>query len=117
MCGGMISESGQGIDVVYGQADPSIVDNALSRHHNGCRQRELATITCVHLSEQHKARGGRITQFLASDTAYEELSAAVDFYFNIEPAGGEDSVVWENGFKLLAHINPIITTLYNMRRR
>lgn len=70
MCGGMISESGQSIDVVYGQADPGIVGNAL----NGCRQRELATITGVHLSEQHEARGGRITQFLASDTAYEELS-------------------------------------------
>jgi len=117
MCGGMLSEAGEKMDVRYGQADPGIIGNALVRNHRGSSQAPQHTITGINLSDGHDEAGGPITAFLASDTAYDEVTGAIDRYFTAEPQDADDRVVWANGMALLRYVNPIVDTLHGMARR
>ena len=117
MCGGMLSEAGEKMDVRYGQADPGIIGNALVRNHHGSSQAPQHTITGINLSDGHDEAGGPITAFLASDTAYDEVTGAIDRYFTAEPQDADDRVVWANGMALLRYVNPIVDTLHGMARR
>lgn len=123
MCAGMYVQSGTHVYCYYGQKDSSIVNNALKNSN----QQILIQTKMGTLVTSAVASGGRMKESMQTTKVLNEaidqlLLFAYDFYFDLvpevnspdranwvkqpEPNKTPESYIWENGLRLLHHINP-----------
>lgn len=135
MCAGMILESGVNLSCKYGQDDSGIINNVLKQNNS---QQELNTSfgRMVDVASSFvrnpkgkfgvSSRGDRpiaVTGFLNKTINILFLNA-INAYINVVPQSvaekkswekSADKVIWENGLRLLKHINPSVKQKWKRR--
>ncbi len=139
MCAGMYVESGREVFCYFGHKDPNIRNNALETSRPAKRQEELQ-VTIGHIvrgvvsnlrnrvmpSGQELKGDTSLVQALQHKAVKSALLTAINYYFDLVPtAPGErrdwvshkvpESHIWENGLKLLHHINPGVKAKWEAR--
>lgn len=125
MCAGMYQLSGQNIYCYYGQDDPGIVNNALTVANNQALLetsfgRMLAAASAIAPRIGVPAgvpapRALSVTGFLNDEIRMLFLRALDQYITALPAAAGGDRVVWENGLRLLNHINPGVDAKWQAR--
>ena len=125
MCAGMWASSGSPLDCVYSQKDDNISGNSLEAHKNGSSQRAMPAEAKNTIGETaagiFKAAAGslRTTQVL-DENLKAVLLKAFNLYASLCPhkdaPGSPEEKIWENGLKLLFHVNPGIKQKWEARK-
>jgi len=123
MCAGMYKQSGNFVYCYYGQKDPLIVDNALKISNQQILMRtRIGTVTTSAVASGGKMKESFQTTKVLDQAIDKLLLSSIDFYFDLVPKviwpgrahwttqeqqnKTPESYIWENGLKLLHHINP-----------
>ena len=124
MCSGMYADVGNNMECRYGQPDDTSENSALRRQANGSTEIWQATPLSARVSTEFeifkRQNGGRanITNYLNGPEMGALLQMAFDSYVDLRAELGNagEITIWENGLRLLYHIDPNVNVRWQARR-